>query len=554
LIRKFSPPLLLYGLITTALLSGCIAPDIGGPMAPRDAEGAGILTLASGRSYPVLPEELAFTGSAAYRWPDGRLYDGQFSVGKPEGMGTGSWPGGDSYRGTWHEGLEHGHGELSRSDGSRYVGDFVKGYREGSGVEQSPEGLYRGEWRADLPHGQGEFHGSDGAAYDGEWFEGRRQGFGHYTDTQGNRYEGDWYADVPEGFGVMRNANGSVYEGEWRDSQQNGYGKLTTVAGVVYEGTWADGARQGFGVARRPDGSSYEGEWHDGRREGQGRESFSDGSYHEGAWKADHPEGPGTRRDRTGISITGSWEEDHLDTGLIRLPSGEEYQGRLLLRGNRTVDPGLLTWMEARAAENDPFAHFFLGTAYSDFSDPAPDRFKATGHFRAAARAGIPDGQFRLALLLRDRSPAEAMEWLSKAATTNQAQANTLLGEYYLTGQGVPRDLNLAIQHLKAGSDAGDMTARNNLAWVLATTAQTEFRDGETSLALIRPIALMHGGWQHYDTLAAAYAAVGDFVEAERSQLDAIADASQSLGEDSSEVAAMRNRLYQYQSGNSIRE
>jgi len=541
-------------LFLTAVLSACVAPGIGGPVAPKGAEGAGVLTLASGRSYAVFPAELAYTGQGTYRWPTGREYDGEFLNGEPEGMGTGNWPGGERYRGTWREGRQHGHGELTRSDGSRYVGDFVDGHREGSGVEQSDEGLYRGDWRNDLPNGSGEFHGSDGAAYKGQWFDGRRQGFGLFTDNGGSRYEGDWYADAPDGFGVMQNANGSVYEGEWRASEQNGYGRMTTEAGIVYEGTWVNGSRHGFGIARRPDGSSYEGEWAQSRREGRGRESFADGSYHDGTWEADQTLGPGTRQDRTGIIISGLWNGDRVSSGLLRLPSGREYAGKILIRDNRGVDARLLEWLESQAAQDDPWAHFFLGTAYSDFAQPQPDLFKATAHFRAAANAGIPDGQFRLALLIVDKSPDQAIDWLLKAAGEQQAQANTLLGEYYLSGRWVSADLTTAVEYLKAGSDAGDMTARNNLAWVLATTADEAIRDSDASLALIRPLALMHGSWQHFDTLAAAYAATGEFDQAVQSQQMAIIEAGKTLGEQSPEVSAMQSRLDQYMEGKPVRE
>jgi hypothetical protein len=544
----------LFGSIVSALLTGCVTTDIGGPVAPEGAEGAGLLTLENGRTYPVFPSDLAYTGTATYTWPDGREYEGRFEAGRAEGTGAGSWPNGDRYRGTWHEGLLHGHGELIRSDGSRYVGDFVSGRREGKGVEQAADGLYRGDWLADLPHGQGTFNSTEGTVYEGQWDQGERQGQGTYTDTAGNRYEGEWFADEPDGFGVMENANGAIYEGEWRTGRQQGYGRMTASSGVIYEGTWVDGSRQGFGTVRRPDGSRYEGEWLAGERHGRGRESFADGSYHDGQWQGGAPAGFGVRLDRTGIAISGEWNGDRLDRGRLELPSGEAYEGALLIRNNRAVDAGLVRWLEEKAAADDPWAHFFLGTVFSDFTDPPPDRFQATTHFRRAAEAGIPDGQFRLALLLMDPSPEEAMDWLSRAAEQNQAQANALLGEYYLTGSRVPPDLSRAIALLEAGTRAGDLTARNNLAWVLATTGDDELRDGERSVALIRPIALMLGGWKHYDTLAAAYAAVGEFDQALEAQQQAIAEAATRLGSESLEVAAMTERLNHYQSGRSIRQ
>lgn len=537
--------LIVLGVLAS-VLPGCATDPIGGPVAPKGAPEAGLLTLSSGRSYPVYPAELAYSGEAAYRWPDGRTYDGRFEAGTPEGMGAGTWPNGDRYRGTWHAGRRHGHGELNRADGSRYVGDFAAGRREGSGVEQSGDGLYRGQWRDDLPNGKGEFHAADGAAYQGQWVDGRRQGEGSYTDRDGNTYQGGWFADAPDGFGVMENVSGSLYEGEWASGQQNGYGRMTSEAGVIYEGTWVDGRRQGFGVARRPDGSRYEGEWADGRRHGQGRESFADGSWHEGAWAADRPSGTGTRRDRTGIELGGLWDGDELTSGFLRLPSAALYTGTLLTQHNKVVHEDLLAWLEPLAADGDPWAGFFLGTAYTDFASPAPDPFRATTHFRMAARAGIPDGQFRLALLLTEKHPDQALQWLRQAAAASQAQANTLLGEYYLSGRFVDADLATAVHYLRAGSDAGDMTARNNLAWVLATAEDPALRDGEAALALIRPLALMLGGWQHLDTLAAAQAAVGDYASASDTAGRAIDEATESLGEGNPEIAAMAARLAGY--------
>ncbi len=551
-IRRLLSLSVLLALALTGLLTGCATDQIGGPVAPKDAADAGVLTLPSGRTYPVYPGELAYTGYASYHWPDGRQYEGDFVLGQPEGMGSGSWPGGDRYRGTWHEGRKHGHGELTRNDGSRYVGDFVNGVREGDGVTESGEGLYRGSWANDLPNGFGEFHATDGASYKGRWFGGQRQGQGEYVDANGNRYTGEWHADVPDGFGILENANGSRYEGEWRASLQHGYGTSLTEAGVTYEGTWVAGKRQGFGVARRPDGSSYQGEWVEGRREGQGIERFADGSFHEGRWETDQPLGPGTRKDRTGIEISGVWTGDNVSSGLMRLPGGAEYAGRLLRKRNTVVEPGLLTWLEARAEEGDHYAQFFLGTAYTDFSSPAPDPFRATAYFRSAARGDVADAQFRLALLLMKNTPEQAMAWLRKAAVAGQAQANTLLGELYLTGNRVEQDPRAAIQFLEAGSNAGDMAARNNLAWVLATSEDPDLRDGERALALIRPLALTEGDWQHFDTLAAAYAAIGELERAAGTQQFAI-DAAQEAPDATSPVMArliadMYERLAGYES------
>ena len=536
--------LLTAFLLTGGLLAGCSSIDLGGPVAPEGDPAAGVLTLPSGRAFPVYPDALAYTGEAAYAWPDGRTYEGDLVLGRPEGMGTGTWPNGERYRGTWHDGQRHGHGELTRNDGSRYVGDFDSGMRAGDGVEQSGEGLYRGRWSNDLPNGQGEFHATDGASYSGQWQNGSRQGYGEYVDANGNRYRGDWHADVPDGFGILENANGSRYEGEWQASEQHGYGRSETETGNVYEGTFVQGRRDGFGIATRYDGSRYEGEWAAGQRAGNGRESFADGSYHEGTWEADQPLGPGTRRDRTGIEINGVWTGDSVRSGFMRLPGGAEYAGGILKKRNTVVDAKLLAWLEARAEEGDPHAQFFLGTAYTDYTTPSPDPFRATGYFRSAARGGVPDAQFRLGLLLLENTPEQAMAWLNRAAESGHAQANALLGEYHLTGQHVAVDLPAAVGYLEAATAAGDLSARNNLAWVLATSE--DYLDGPRALSLIRPLALAEGGWQHFDTLAAAYAATREYPAAVDAQTVAIREARRMQVDDPT-LSDMRARLVDYE-------
>ena len=112
--------------------------------------------------------------------------------------------------------------------------------------------------------------------------------------------------------------------------------------------------------------------------------------------------------------------------------------------------------------------------------------------------------------------------WLEQAADAGHAQANALLGEYHLTGQHVALDANLAVPYLEAAIAAGDASARNNLAWVLATSEDETLRDGARALELIQPLAASEGSWQHFDTLAAAYAALPDLAQAVKAQSLAI--------------------------------
>ena len=191
-------------------------------------------------------------------------------------------------------------------------------------------------------------------------------------------------------------------------------------------------------------------------------------------------------------------------------------------------------------------AQFFLGTAYADFLSPAPDSFKATRYFRSAARGGVPDAQLRLAMLLIDNTPDQAIVWLKRAAEAGQAQANALLGEYHLTGQHLAQDVDLALPYLETAVAAGDNTARNNLAWILATSEDESIRNGTRALELIRPLAATEGGWQHFDTLAAAFAALPDPAQAVKAQTLAIREARRELVDEET-LSGMLSRLADYE-------
>jgi TPR repeat protein len=327
----------------------------------------------------------------------------------------------------------------------------------------------------------------------------------------------------------MHNANSSSYRGQWHNGAQSGYGFQINASGLTYEGTWVANKREGFGQEQRPDGREYVGEWLADNRHGQGRESSVDGAYHDGAWENNQTLGPGTRRDRMGMEISGVWNDNHVSSGLLMLPTGAEYAGPLLRKNGSEVQPPLLEWLEENAAANDPYAQLFLAKAYADYKRPLPDPAKALRWFSAAADAGIADAQYRLATLIID-------------------------------GRWVPANSQMAMRYLETASNGGNLAARNNLAWILATDPDPANRDGAKALAVIKPIALLYRDWQHLDTLAAAYAEHGEFEaasQAQRSAVEAIAAdyAPEGTTQDTAELLQeMRSRLILYENGQPYRE
>ncbi len=95
-----------------------------------------------------------------------------------------------------------------------------------------------------------------------------------------------------------------------------------------------------------------------------------------------------------------------------------------------------------------------------------------------------------------------------------------------------------------------DLRTCNNLAWLLATSPQDEVRNPERAVELARKACERPGepDCGLLDTLAAAYAANGQFAEAVQQQTKALELASEEAKAD------YRMRLELYQSGHAYRE
>lgn len=543
-------PARLVGLRLAAVFAFCIG-CIG---AAADDPNDGVLTATDGKETHVRFDELTFTGTARFVWDDGRSYSGDFVDGHPQGHGIEQLPDGSGYDGEWMDGRRDGTGALSLADGSRYDGRFAAGVRSGTGLFQSAAGRYEGEWADDVPQGTGRFDYTDGAVYDGEWFGGRRNGFGSYRRPDGSHYEGDWQNDAPGGFGHLAEPNEYTYDGSWSAGQRSGYGAMRIGDTFGYEGTWVANARQGYGREVRPDGGVYVGEWRDDQRSGQGILRSPNGASHDGQWERGAPVGPGTRTSAEGITITGSWDGDFVATGAIRLPSEDAYSGTLYDPETKGVDPALLVWLERIANQGNPHAALLLGQAYRFFERPAPDRDKAVLWYGRAADAGIAEAQYQLSQLMFEESATRqrGLELLNAAAAQGHAAANTRLGVFFQLGTYVEKSHAQALRFYEVATAGGDVTARNNLAWLLATSPSAELRNGTRAVTLAQPLAVLYDSWGYLDTLAAAQAEAGDFTGASRTEQKAVAQAQPSASPEA--LQDLKHRLTLFERDQPYRE
>lgn len=203
---------------------------------------------------------------------------------------------------------------------------------------------------------------------------------------------------------------------------------------------------------------------------------------------------------------------------------------------------------------------------------------------RPLAESGNAEAEFKLALLLEDSTPVEALTWLRRSAEHGQVEAQfrlaeslaesddekergqagvwllraaeqqhagamTMVAVYYLEGSlGLPQDCAKAVFWGEKAYAAEAEQSANNLAWTLAICPDAASRNGPRAVELALkavgdPQQSNNPGF--IDTLAAAHAEAGHFAEAVKMQELAI----EKLGGNRSLKQEMQARLELYEAG-----
>ncbi|ABZ78143.1 Sel1 domain protein repeat-containing protein [Shewanella halifaxensis HAW-EB4] len=215
-----------------------------------------------------------------------------------------------------------------------------------------------------------------------------------------------------------------------------------------------------------------------------------------------------------------------------------------------------LAHIQLKATQGDEDAQYLLGLMYLSGRFVAQDRDLGMQWLTDAAELGhvkaqqtIADLAFEGSLIKRDISTAEL--WYSKLSQQGNKWANFRLGFIYAAGgQGVERNCGKAVDQFNA---VGDMASLGNVAWILATCPEAQYRNGNKALEL--SLALLESNEQdptNLDNLAAAYAEIGDFNAAISTQQKAIK--ALDLSADQSKTAEFKQRLKTYQNYEPYRE
>ncbi|XP_069377256.1 alsin isoform X5 [Paralichthys olivaceus] len=253
-------------------------------------------TSVSPGSGPKLEPPISRTASYTF-YKDGRLkeatYEGRWLAGKPNGRGVLKWPDGRIYTGEFKNGLEDGFGEFTAPNKALNKNDH-----------------YQGHWKDGKMHGLGTYRYASGEVYDGSFQDGMRHGHGMLRSGKLNTsspsvFIGQWVQDKKTGYGVFDDiTKGEKYMGMWQDHLRQGTGVVVTQFGLYYEGTFKDNKMMGTGILLSEDDTTYEGEFSDDwTLNGKGVLTMANSDYLEGSFGGEWG---------SSLKVTGSYFKPHL--------------------------------------------------------------------------------------------------------------------------------------------------------------------------------------------------------------------------------------------------
>lgn len=209
-------------------------------------------------------------------------------------------------------------------------------------------------------------------------------------------------------------------------------------------------------------------------------------------YESEHPDVPG------GLDVA---IETYESLAGMEGDSGAEARRRLAQmatqgRGMKRNPKRALTWVRPDAEGGDVESQVVLGVLLANGADGA---------------SGVADGE----------------RWLSKAVVAGSADARNEYALWLHNGAGTtPERRRRAIALLReARPDADDVVSiQNNLAWMLCVTAHDDTRDPAAGLEIAKQMERVELQPGELDTVAACYAATGDYANAARLQQRAIDD------------------------------
>jgi|TARA_R110002126_G_scaffold105860_8_gene240368 tetratricopeptide (TPR) repeat protein len=213
--------------------------------------------------------------------------------------------------------------------------------------------------------------------------------------------------------------------------------------------------------------------------------------------------------------------------------------------------------IQIKAKQGNADAQFLLGLMYLSGRFVIQDTEQGLYWINLAAQQQHIKAQQTLADLafeghkLFPRDLALAEKWYLKMIEQGDKWAHFRLGFIYSAGgDGVARNCGKAMEQFLA---AGDAVSMGNVAWILATCPEAEYRDGSRAVSM--SLKLLENNKNDptvLDNLAAGYAELGDFtaaIDTQKKAIDALKDNPEIVRSDEFIL-----RLEQYKNKQAYRE
>lgn len=224
-------------------------------------------------------------------------------------------------------------------------------------------------------------------------------------------------------------------------------------------------------------------------------------------------------------------------------PSAQFHAGLCSYQGTGTArDFGAaVDWFRKAAERQHVGGQLYLGLCFWKGQGVGADPDAAQKWWREAAIHGIAHGLPELG-----DDAVDVEKWWQQVAEQGNARIQCCLAEFYRFGQGVAQNGAEALKWYRKASLSGDLAALQAAAWLMATTAKSELRDGRSAVELARKAAAAtkRKNAKTLDILAAAYAEATQFSRAVSAENEAIA-----LAQEDDEKKDYQARLKLYQTG-----
>ncbi|TQV81076.1 J domain-containing protein [Aliikangiella coralliicola] len=211
-----------------------------------------------------------------------------------------------------------------------------------------------------------------------------------------------------------------------------------------------------------------------------------------------------------------------------------------------------IDYLTSAAEKGSVVAELILGFEYQYSLSTDKDIEKAKYWLSKALSQGHKNAPMMLAsaILLNDKMTADEVEQLlSKEIEERDQRAFNLLAMANLFGIGMNENLPESLKWFEELATAGDIEQVNEVAWFLATSDIPQLNGSNAAMNYADYFLIPEPTTnpRYVDTLAAIYAASGDFAKAYVTQLNAIIHLKQSASEDLTN-AALDEEITDYES------